>query len=142
MRPKVFLDTNVLLDCIVKGRDHSAASIKVLDFVRSHLLEAVVTTQSIVDMAYVDRSNPSHDGFNNFVSWMLGHINVEQINSFDIKEALFADGSDFEDNAQITHAATSACNFFISSDKALLKKSVPGMECLSPEAFVERMTAR
>lgn len=139
MRPKVFLDTNVLLDCVVQGRGHSAASIKVLDFVRSHLLEAVVTTQSIVDMAYVDRSSPSHEGFINFVSWMLGHVSVEQITSHDIKDAMFADGIDFEDNAQLAHAISSACNFFITSDKELLKATVPGMEFLTPEALVDRM---
>ena len=142
MITKVFLDTNVLLDCIVKGRSHAAASMKVLDLVRGHNIEAVVTTQSVIDMAYVDRNSPNHEAFNNFISWMIGHINVEQLDSFDIKEAIIADGADFEDEAQVAHAISSACHYFITSDKGLLKKDIPGMEIISPESFIDRLICK
>ena len=136
MITKVFLDTNVLLDCIVQGRGHAPASMAVLDLVRNHTLEAVVTTQSIIDMAYVDRNSPTHEGFYNFITWMINHINVEYVDTLDIRDAILSQGADFEDEAQVAHATTSACHYFITSDKDLLKKEIPGMEFISPESFV------
>lgn len=139
MKTKVFLDTNVLLDCIVQGRQNAMASMTVIDLVKQHQLEAVATTQSILDMAYVDRYGKNHESFVAFVSWMLNCVNVEYIDTFDIEDAIASGGTDLEDEAQVAHAVTSACHFFITSDKELLKKDIPGMEFISPEEFVKKI---
>lgn len=136
MRTKVFLDTNVLLDCVVNDRPHTKASLTIIDLVRSHRLEAVVTTQSIIDMAYVERNTANRTLFVDFVSWILNCINVEQIDTFDIEDAFASGGEDIEDEAQVAHAVTSACHYFITSDKQLLQKEIPGIDFLSPESFV------
>jgi len=140
MITKVFLDTNILLDCIVKGRPHAAASMKIIDLVRDHRMEAFATTQSIIDMAYVDRYSPDHKAFHNFISWMLNHVNINYIDAFDVREAICSNGNDFEDEAQVSRATSDACHYFISSDKDLLKKEIPGMEFISPESFVELLS--
>lgn len=88
-------------------------------------------------MAYVDRYSSNHEAFVSFVSWMLGCVNVEYINTFDLEDAIASGGDDLEDEAQVAHAVTSACHYFITSDKQLLQKEIPGMEFLSPESFVD-----
>ena len=53
MRVKVFIDTNVLMDVLLGDRASSEASGKIFNAVREGRLEGLLTTQTLIDAAYV-----------------------------------------------------------------------------------------
>jgi predicted nucleic acid-binding protein len=138
---KAFIDTNILLDYLVSGRPLQKDAIRIFEGARRNYYNLVLTTQSIIDAAYVSKKSGAElADISNFFDWLTLHINMEAIDSFDIREALKSEDPDFEDASQFAHAESSRCDFFITSDKKLLeKKSDNGMTVLSPTDFVSRM---
>ena len=53
MKLKVFFDTNVILDVLLGDRPNSSASNFLFEVVKEGLMEGVVTTQSLLDAAYI-----------------------------------------------------------------------------------------
>lgn len=53
MKLKVFFDTNVILDVLLGDRPNSSASNILFEVVKEGLMEGVVTTQSLLDAAYI-----------------------------------------------------------------------------------------
>ena len=49
----LFLDTNVLLDVLLKSRPSHMCSVTLLTFIKRGLVKAVISTQSIVDASFV-----------------------------------------------------------------------------------------
>ena len=138
---KAFLDTNILLDYIIENRPHQKESKIILEGARRNSYNVVVTTQSVIDTAYIaKREGAARHDTDAFFDWLALHINMEGIDSFDILEALKSDNPDFEDSAQFAHAETANCDVFITSDKSMLmRKSDTGMSVMTPEEFVARM---
>ncbi len=138
---KVFLDTNIILD-VLDARRHSAqTSIRIMELARKGYLEAVVTTQSILDAYYIaSRCGIKKSEVDSLTKWMMSTINVRVINEPDIREALRKDNPDFEDNCQLAHADFEGCDYFITNDKKVLKRTdFSPIKMITPEQFVEKM---
>ena len=140
---KAFIDTNVLLDLFVEGRDPRGHASTILAAVRAHKIEAVITAQSILDAAYValDRQGVRFDQFKNTLLGMFNYVNISYIDSFDIRDALLSEDPDIEDNAQYAHAYSEACDIIITGDRQFIQRKTPGdILMMTPEEFVGRMT--
>lgn len=139
---KIFMDTNVLLDFILDGRQRNATVQIIFDSLKANRIETFVTTQSILDMVFVaEKEGQCKTMTDVFVNWMLNHFNVRPIESCDLRIALENTNSDFEDNAQIARAEDQHCDIFLTSDKKILARGLETMLVLTPEQFVERMRA-
>lgn len=135
---KAFVDTNILLDYLVYERAHRKDAQFIFEGARQNLYNLVITTQSIIDAAYIVKKAGTHSAeTKKFIEWLALHINVESIDSFDILEALNFEIPDLEDNAQFAHAESSCCDFLITNDKGMIgRKSSTGMKIVSSEQFV------
>lgn len=141
---KVFLDTNVLLDVLsVPQRASADASRIVVQAVFSGIVEGVLTTQSILDAAYIlSRTSDSFDreGFGRCVLTLMNYFYVDSIHIFDIRDAIKDSDGDFEDDAQFAHAQAEGCDAIITSDREFRRrKGASGILFFSPEEFVERL---
>ena len=136
MKTKVFLDTNVLLDLLVAGRDSDAAA-KIFRDVHNHRLEALITTQSLIDAAYCSRRcGVPFDTFRDLIKDWMRYINIDYINAFHIQWAMDNPSGDFEDDAQVSCAIDGSCDYFITHDKVqLARKLSEPMVFISPEDF-------
>ena len=143
MKIKAFLDTNVLMDVLQKGRPSSSFSQTIFQAVWDHKIEAVLTTQSIVDSSYVAQKAGLQKAFFDMVNKCCDHINIEQINSFDIRFACRNYTGDFEDDSLFYRAIDCNCDVFVTSDKKL-RETYQGkhknLRIMSPEEFVSKMT--
>ena len=143
MKIKAFLDTNVLMDVLQKGRPSCSFSQMVFQAVWDHKIEAVLTTQSIVDSSYVAQKAGLQKAFFDMVNKCCDHINIEQINSFDIRFACQNYTGDFEDDSLFYRAIDCNCDVFVTSDKKL-RETYQGkhknLRIMSPEEFVSNMT--
>lgn len=140
---RAFLDTNILIDFIDKGRPSATSSAILWEAARSHKIEVFVTTQSILDMFYiVSDTLKDREAAYQFITWMLNHINVESICAAHLFTALRSSHADFEDNAQVAYADMKGCDVFITNDRKILNRTdLQPMKAMTPEQFVNKMTA-
>ena len=139
---KIFIDTNIILDIVIKERPGSAVSLKILEIVRERLAEAVVSTQSMIDAYYTAiKNNILKSEVDMVAYWMINHINVRPIGFFEVREAVLSGDKDIEDAAQIALAQTENCDVFITSDKEILKRGKDNyLIYMSPSEFITSMT--
>ena len=142
MKIKAFLDTNILIDVLSGIRPSSPASVQIMEAVKKNLIEAAISTQSILDTAYSLRGQIQQGEFYRFTEWMINYINVDYINTFDIKNAILENSGDFEDDAQVARALDTCCDVFVTSDKKLCKRyegKYEFLQFMSPEEFVSKL---
>lgn len=143
MKIKAFLDTNVLMDILQEGRPNTAFSRVIFQAVWNREIEAVLTTQSIIDASYIAQKTGIRQAFFDTVNKCCDHINIDQINSFDLRFACQHYNGDFEDDSLYYRALDTYCDVFITSDKELIRRydgKNKNLRIMSPEAFVEKMT--
>ena len=118
---RVYLDTNILLDILMESRVSHTDSSTILRMAEKDCIEAILSTQSIIDAAYVFYAQGKAPLvlFKDAVKLILSHVNVTQINENDIKSAIRSSNKDFEDAAQIACALSAGCDAIISSDKKM-----------------------
>lgn len=140
---KVFLDTNVLVDYFMEERPHHDQALTIFSAAKSHRCEAVLTIQSILDVAYIAtgrKSGVNPDGFKKAILDMLNYLNISHIDLFEIRDALLAPDMDIEDNALYAHAYSEACDVIITGDREFIQRETPGdILMMTPEEFVARM---
>ena len=137
---RAFLDTNVLLDCLVEGRPSCLSSAIIWDAAKSNRFEVFVTTQSILDMAYIALKADKGEIVKDFILWMVNHVNIRYIDSFDIINALKSDHVDLEDNAQLSRADMEGCDVFVTNDRKILNRTdLQPLIVMTPEQFVDKM---
>lgn len=140
---KALIDTNVLLDHFVGNRDPEGYSGLILAAARSHKIEAVITSQSILDAAYVATGSRGAglDCFKKTMLSIFNYVNVSHIDLFEIREALLSPDTDVEDNAQYAHALSEACDVIITNDRKFIQRKTPGeILMMTPEEFVGKMS--
>lgn len=142
MKIKVFLDTNVLLDVLQQGRPFTASSQVILQAIWDRKIEAVLTTQSVVDSAYITGKEGLQQTFFNMVNRCCDYINMDYINTFDIRLACRNYSGDFEDDVLYFRALDACCDVFVTSDVKLRNRYSGKHELLqfmSPEEFVSKI---
>ena len=131
---KALIDTNVLLDHFVGNRDPEGYSGLILAAARSHKIEAVITSQSILDAAYVATGSRGTglDCFKKTMLSIFNYVNVSHIDLSEIREALLS---------QYAHALSEACDVIITNDRKFIQRKTPGeILMMTPEEFVGKMS--
>lgn len=140
---KALIDTNVLLDHFVGNRDPEGYSGLILAAARSHKIEAFITSQSILDAAYVATGSRGAglDCFKKTMLSIFNYVNVSYIDLFEIREALLSPDTDVEDNAQYAHALSEACDVIVTNNRKFIQRKTPGeILMMTPEEFVGKMS--
>ena len=100
MKVKAFLDTNILLDLIQIGRPCAPYSREIMQSVYDGDMEAVITTQSIIDTSYTAQKAGITQSFLDTVKLWCTYVNVDPVDAFDVRFAIKDYTGDFEDDAQ------------------------------------------
>jgi predicted nucleic acid-binding protein len=146
-RIKAFLDTNVLIDVLSPNpRPNSKASFIIFQAIRSGKIEGALSTQSILDSAYILSRTPGFSlaKFAESVSQMYNFVNIYSIDIFSIKSALRHPTGDFEDDVLLAFADSTSCDLIITGDKEFCTRpkweGYRNMPCKTPSEFVESIT--
>lgn len=143
---KIYLDTNILLDVLSPmERPCSKASRIIFQAIRSGYMEAVLSTQSILDAAYIlsKATDYSPVQFSRQILLILSFINIRSIDSANMREALILPSGDLEDNAQYALADSEGCDILVTSDRTFKRtRTSTGLPVFTPEELVARMTEK
>ena len=139
---KVYLDTNFLLDVLIKDRTgHEEAVLVLSSLTRSHL-QIVCSTQTLLDVYFIaGRKKIVKQEIDVLCSWLVHYTNVRPIGWFEFREALMSAENDIEDAAQIALAQTEHCDIFLTNDRKILNKGeIESLLFISPASFIEKIS--
>ena len=136
---KAFLDTNVILDVLMESRESNLDSSAILKVAKAGYLDAVISTQSILDSYYVavDIGRAPLKEFKAALREIMEVTEVKHIGEIEIEAAMVSGNKDFEDAAQIACAVSSGCDCVISSDRKMKRDG--SLKVYTPTEFCNRI---
>lgn len=129
---KIFIDTNIFLDLILKREDFDKALL-LLNAVEKKLFDGVIADITILNIDYVAKKQVKN--IRDFLFLVNKNFQVVGSANEQIAKALLLKNDDLEDNLQYTLAKENHCEAIVTNDKSFYTKSV---EKLSSKAFVEK----
>jgi len=111
---RIFLDTNIFLDLILK-RDHYKEAVIILNAVEKNLYEAIILDITLLNIDYIAKKQVKD--IRNFLSAVNGIVTVLGADNESVKEALAIDNNDLEDNIQYVSAKKMKCELIVTNDK-------------------------
>ena len=142
MRMKAFIDTNILLDWLLKDRPAKPFAEKILTASRLGLFDTYLSTQSIIDASYsAVKEGIKYEEFKPRLQSLCSFVKILSIDYLDLLWAMEHHTGDFEDDAQWASAYNSVCDYFITRDNRMLAYNTSScpMKVISPAAFVAAM---
>ncbi len=138
---KVFLDTNVLLDMLIASRPDHIYSLQLLKLIKDRKISGVLTTQSIIDAAYVQtqRKKVPVQDFKAAMKLICSLVDVVSISSDDIDRVNASSIEDYEDAAQVSCALDHGCDIIVSRDSRISRFT--DLEQYAPQKLIEKMIA-
>lgn len=129
---RVFVDTNVFLDVILK-REGFEESLIVLNAIEKGIFDGVVLDITILNIDYIAKKQVA--SIREFLGFVNSVFEVCGASNEMIKAALEMDGKDLEDNLQYICAQKSKCELLISNDKEFVISSI---QTFSSAEFVKK----
>ena len=137
---KIFLDTNVILDLYIPGREGKSAARALLDLkeVAGDGLRLYLSFLSVADIAYVLRKHYDKTQLKEILRGLFHFCDVLSMGDVSILDALDASCPDFEDALQISCAEMKECDFLLTSNLRHFQEHT-WMTVLTPAQFLENL---
>ena len=129
---KLFLDTNVFLDLILK-REHFDKALLIFNAIETRLFSGVILDITILNIDYI--ANKQVKDVREFLKLVNKHFEVVGASNEMIEQALMIDNKDVEDNLQYLSAKNSNCEIVITNDKNFYTNDI---KTVSSSEFVQR----
>ncbi len=130
---KIFLDTNVFLDLLLK-RDFYKEALEILDGVSNGRWSGYVLDITVLNIDYVAKKQMKN--IQEFIQLLSGTFTIVGADNAVIEEALSLENSDFEDSVQYIVAKNLACDVIVTNDKNFVKNSE--IAVLNSKQFLEK----
>ena len=121
--PRVFLDTNILMDYVLFRTDEALAIEHIFDSSMDLKLSLHIAAHSLTNLFYVLRKEFTAAERNIIVLNLRALCKVAPVSGENIEKAIASGySSDLEDALQILCAIESDCDYFITQDHELFEK--------------------
>ena len=137
---KIFLDTNVILDLFIPGREGKAAARSLLDLKETlgNDIRLFISFLSVADIAYVLRKHYDRIRMKEILRELLHFCDVLSMSDLSIFDALDSPCPDFEDALQLSCAEIKECDFLLTSYLRHFQENT-WMTVLTPAQFLEKL---
>ena len=112
---KVFLDTNILLDCGL-GREKADFAGGILQLGKEGLIELYASYLSYANMGYILRNRPTPMRYE-LVRMMRQPVTVRPCDAAQLDAGLITEVKDFEDMLQYQCALAAGCDVIVTNNK-------------------------
>ena len=113
MKPRIFLDTNVMLD-LIQERPGYAACARVLQRQEDGEIEVCLSVLSMANIAYVLRKTVPPLLVIPTLKQIFSVVQVVSMDDTQLQQSLLMDGPDFEDILQLSCAAAHGCSILLT----------------------------
>ena len=132
---RVFLDTNVLLDVLLRREPFVYDSAQVLDLGIKDKVELYATPLTFATCLFVARKSLGYANAIESLKILERHIHIAMMDSTQLHKALYAVAPDFEDMLQYHAAIAANCSHIITRNEQHFPKD--GIMVMSPTAFLQ-----
>lgn len=132
----VFLDSNIILDILLKNADFYEESKKVLELSDSKTIDFYVSAASITDIFYIlNKRLNNKEETKRHLQDLLEIVSVEGIDEACIKNALNSSWKDFEDAVQHESSIQIGADYLVTRNTDDFKSSM--VRIISPSEFLK-----
>ena len=127
---KIFIDTNIFLDLILK-REYSKEATIILNAVSENMFTGIVLDITLLNIDYIAKKQVVD--IRKFIGTINNLFNVVGANNDIFKGAIEIENRDLEDNIQYLVAQKSHCDVIVTNDKNFYQGNI---NLLSSSAFI------
>ena len=137
---KLFLDTNVILDLYIPGREGKEAARTLLDLrdASEDNIRLYLSFLSVANIAYVLRKHYDKARMKEIIRELFHFCDVLSMSDISILDALDSPCPDFEDSLQLSCAEMKECDFLLTSNLRHFQGNT-WMTVLTPAQFLEKL---
>jgi predicted nucleic acid-binding protein len=137
---KLFLDTNIMLDLIMKRNPFFEDIAQISSMAESQQIQLIASSLSFVNTFYVaSKANPKKLVLDTLKKFRI-ICDVSAIDEINIDKSLISDFEDFEDAIQYNSALQHKCDYIITRDKKGFKNSE--IPIMTPTEFLTLYTKK
>ena len=129
---KIFIDTNIFLDLILKREYHKEALL-ILNAIEKGIFKGYILDITILNIDYIAKKQIKD--IRNFLNLINRVFTIKGASNEQIANALDIENSDLEDNLQYITAQQNQCQVIITNDKKFYSKDI---KVLSSVDFVAK----
>ena len=135
---KLFLDTNIVMDHVLKRAEFCQPAGIILDLAKKQKLEILVSSITFVNAFYILRKYYDREMIYNSMKALLQVCTLTSIGQNEIALSLSAKWKDFEDCVQFHSASAAQVDFIITRNKKDFETA--DIPVLSPVEFLNQLT--
>lgn len=128
---KIFIDTNIFLDLILKRANYQEATI-ILNSCEKNVFDAYIADITLLNIDYIAKKQVQN--INTFLRAVSSVFEIIGINNELFNRALLLNNADLEDNVQYICALHHHCQIIISNDKNFYQGDI---KVLSSKQFID-----
>lgn len=128
---KIFVDTNIFLDLVLK-RDSFDKALLIFNAIEKKVFQGIIADITLLNIDYIAKKQVTD--IREFLKLINTHFEIIGATNQIINEALNINNSDLEDNLQYVLAKKYKAELIISNDKNFYSKDI---RVLSSEVFCE-----
>jgi predicted nucleic acid-binding protein len=131
---KIFLDTNVILDVLIKRETFYIDSSKVLTLVNEKIVSGYISAITVNNIYYILRKLKDKETAKNFITEILESFEIISLTKDILSQANKISINDYEDGIQFFSALDCGCDFLITRND----KDYPrlGIKIITPGEFI------
>lgn len=132
----VFLDSNIILDILLKNPSFYTESKSILELITSKRIDYFISATSVTDIYYIVKKYEKDDSkVRKYISDLLNIVSVAGIDETCIKNALQSSWKDFEDAVQNEVATQIGADYLITRNTKDFKETFT--KVLTPQEFLQ-----
>jgi predicted nucleic acid-binding protein len=137
---RILLDTNVVLDAVLKREKWLTETLAVLEAHEKGQIEIFLSANSITDVYYIVRRQTDRTVAKASVEWCLATFTIASVTGQTLRTAINLNGKDFEDNVQIACVNELGLDGIVTRDGADFQAT--GVPVFTPQTLLTELSRR
>ena len=134
---KVFIDTNIFLDVLLRRERFLQDSLKVFEFAVDGKFELLISDLSIANVKFITRKDYSVDKFYEVISAFRPVMTIVPVGEEAVDRALALKARDFEDALQYFSAVQAQADYLLTRN--IKDFGFASTKVMSPSEFFEKL---
>jgi predicted nucleic acid-binding protein len=137
---KILLDTNVVLDLLLKKEPFCDDAKSIFEAIEDGYVDGYLSPTSITTIHYLTSKQKGKEKADEVVFKLLKIFNITTVDKIVLIESSLNNGNDFEDSVIYTSALFNDIDFIVTRDKKGFKNSK--VEVITPAIMISKLIAR
>ena len=135
---KIFLDTNILLDYLIDGREGNPAAKRIMILTVEEKLVSCVSPISLLNIYYILRQQRSEQERKLIIESFLEILDTVELDLDTLQLGLYTPINDYEDGVQYMSAKKVSADFIITGDQQFRNYDLD-IQRISSSDFIEKI---